>query len=87
METWIQGKKLKSCLICRETRIAPGFTTIFLERDNIKLSIDSIPANICSSCGEAYIEEKVAARLLKIAENSFTMGLTGESLMFSMFGN
>jgi YgiT-type zinc finger domain-containing protein len=75
---------LKHCLICRQAQLAPGFATVSLKREDINLSIGSIPANICSSCGEAYLEELVARRLLIIAENSIRMGFTGEPLQFSM---
>lgn len=71
------------CLICRRGYPVSGFTTVTLDRKEIKLSIRSVPAHVCSICGEAYIDEKVAIRLLQIAERTVQAGLSGESETYS----
>ena len=45
-----------------------GLTSITLERDEIKLVVNHVPACVCRVCGEAYVNEDVAVRLLERAE-------------------
>ena len=56
------------CPICRYGDIAPGFTTVTLERDGRALIFERVPAGVCRACGEAFADEEVTARLLADAE-------------------
>ena len=56
------------CLICRQAEILDGLTSVKLQRGEIYLVINNVPALVCPSCGEAYVEEEVAIRLLQRAE-------------------
>ena len=62
------------CLICRQAETVDGFTSVTLERDEIKLVVNSVPARVCPSCGEAYVVEDVAVRLLERAEQMIEAG-------------
>ena len=64
-----------NCLICRQAETVNGFTAITLERDEFKLVINNVPAQICPNCGEAIVDEDVALRLLSMAEDVFEQGL------------
>jgi YgiT-type zinc finger domain-containing protein len=63
------------CLICRQSDIVDGFTSITLEREEFRLLINHVPAHICPSCGEAIVDEDVAIQLISEAENSFEQGM------------
>ena len=63
------------CLICRQAEIIDGFTSVAFERGEIRFEVRSVPAYLCPSCGEAYVDETVAERLLKSGDE---MLLTGE---------
>ena len=56
------------CLICRQAEMLDGFTSVRFERGEMHLVINNVPARICPSCGEGYLEEEVAIRLLQRAE-------------------
>ena len=56
------------CLVCRRAETADGITAVQFERGELKLVVKNVPAHVCPSCGEAYLEEDVAARLLSQAE-------------------
>ena len=56
-----------NCLICRQAELASGLTSVPLERDEMKYMINHVPARLCPSCGEAYLEEQVAETLLQQA--------------------
>lgn len=64
-----------TCLICRQAQIRNGFMLVHLQRGEIHLRIRNVPALVCLSCGEAYLEEEVAVRLLNSAEDSFKAGM------------
>jgi YgiT-type zinc finger domain-containing protein len=63
------------CLICRKAETVDGFTSVTFERGEMRLIANSVPARICPSCGDAYVEEAVAVRLLLDAE---AMSAAGE---------
>ena len=56
------------CVICKHGETEPGTTTVTLERDKLTLVFKTVPAQICSNCGEAYVDEEVTRRLLEMAE-------------------
>ena len=64
-----------NCLICRQAEIVDGLTSVTFERDEMRLVVKDVPARICPSCGEAYVEEDVAVQLLREAED---MSMVGE---------
>ena len=64
-----------NCLICRQAEIVHGFTSITFEREEFRLLIHHVPAQICPNCGEAIVDEDVAVRLLSIAENAIHEGM------------
>jgi YgiT-type zinc finger domain-containing protein len=55
------------CLICRQSETVDGFTSVLFERGEFRLVVKNVPAWICPGCGEAYVVEDVAARLLRDA--------------------
>ncbi|RPI92209.1 MAG: type II toxin-antitoxin system MqsA family antitoxin [Chloroflexi bacterium] len=68
------------CLICRQSEVVDSRTSMSFQRGEIHLVINNVPARACQSCGEAYVEEEVAARLLHIANEMSRAGMsTGAS--------
>ena len=62
------------CLICRMAETVDGLTTVHFERGEMRLVVNHVPARICPSCGEAYVEEDVAVKLLEEAEEMSAAG-------------
>jgi YgiT-type zinc finger domain-containing protein len=62
------------CLICRQAEMVNGFTSVTLERDEIKLTMKNVPAILCPNCGDACVEEEVVVRLLDTAERAVEAG-------------
>lgn len=58
------------CPICRQGETAPGITTVTLNRDEAAVVVRGAPADVCDDCGEYYLSEEVAARVLSLAENA-----------------
>lgn len=63
------------CVICQHGETAPGTTTVTLEQDGAAVVIRGVPARICQTCGEEYVDEDVADRLLKIVKEAAQAGV------------
>jgi YgiT-type zinc finger domain-containing protein len=63
------------CLICRRAEIITGLSSVSFERGELHLVTNNVPARICPSCGEVYVDEVVTIQLLHDAEE---MSRTGE---------
>lgn len=63
------------CLICRQAEIVDGLTSVIFERGEMRLVVNSVPARVCPSCGEAYVDEEVAVRLLRDAKEMSRAGM------------
>ena len=70
------------CLICRQAEIVDGLTSVTFERGETKLGVNKVPARVCPSCGEAYVDEEVAVRLLQDAEEISRAGMLDVILEF-----
>jgi YgiT-type zinc finger domain-containing protein len=62
------------CLVCRTAETADGFTVVRFERGEFRLTVKGVPARLCPSCGESYLEEATADQLLSLARQSFRDG-------------
>ncbi len=63
------------CLICRQAELVNGVASVTLERAEIKLTANNVPALICPSCGDACVSEDVAVWLLSSAERAVETGV------------
>jgi YgiT-type zinc finger domain-containing protein len=70
------------CLICRQAKTVDGLTSVRLERDEMRLVFNSVPARVCPSCREAYVDEDVVVRLLQDAEAMSKAGMLNLTLEF-----
>jgi len=63
------------CLICRQAEIIDGLTSVNFEHGEMHLTINNVPARVCPSCREAYVEEDIASQLLRIATEMSEAGV------------
>jgi YgiT-type zinc finger domain-containing protein len=63
------------CLICRQTEIVGGLTSVNFERGEFRLVVNNVPARGCPSCGETYVDDEIAEKLLRDAEEMLQTGL------------
>lgn len=66
------------CLICRQATVVEDSTSVEFERCEIHLTVNNVPARVCPSCGEAFVDELVARRLLLGAEQIYRAGMLEE---------
>ena len=70
------------CLICRQAETVDRLTSVTFERDEMRLVVNHVPARVCPSCGEAYVNEDVAVRLLREAEEMSAAGVMDEVIEY-----
>lgn len=63
------------CAICHQAEPQPGTTTVTLERGGTTLVVKGVPALVCPNCGEDYVSEEVAARVIESAERAASEGV------------
>ena len=63
------------CLICRKAEAVDGLTSISFELGEMSLVVNGVPARVCPGCGEAYVHEVVAVRLLREAKKISEAGI------------
>ena len=56
------------CIICRQAEIIDGRLSVNFERGEMNFAINNVPVEICSGCGEAYVDEEVAVRNIELFE-------------------
>jgi YgiT-type zinc finger domain-containing protein len=63
------------CVICQYGETEPGTTTVALTRDETTVVICDVPALICTTCGEEYVDAVTGKRLSQIAERAVDEGV------------
>jgi YgiT-type zinc finger domain-containing protein len=51
------------CIVCKHGETEPGVTTTSVDRGGHVIVIRSIPAEVCSTCGEEYLSAEVMKAL------------------------
>lgn len=71
------------CVICKLGETKPGLATVTLEREGTVVVIKSVPAEVCQDCGEYYLDEPIAARVMKLAEEAVRRNAEVEIISFA----
>ena len=71
------------CVVCKQAETRPGTATVTLERDGLTVVFKGVPAQVCPNCGEDYVEQVIADRLLKEAEQAARNGTQVEVRQFA----
>jgi YgiT-type zinc finger domain-containing protein len=62
------------CSVCGREQTRSGTVSVTLELSGGQLEIRNVPAEVCPACGEEHVEDRVAVRLLKLAEDAGRSG-------------
>ena len=63
------------CVTCKHGETRRGTATVTLTRDGTTLIIKNVPAEVCATCGEEYVDEATTTRLMKVAEEAARAGV------------
>ena len=66
------------CTVCKHGTLAPGRTTVTIERESTVMVVRDVPADICDTCGEDYISSPVASQLEGLADSARGAGVQFE---------
>ena len=72
-----------SCQICRHGELSPGKTIVTLQQGDTTVILKGVPAEICDDCGEYYLSDDIADRVLALAEQAVQKGAEVEILRFA----
>ncbi|MGH2480530.1 MAG: type II toxin-antitoxin system MqsA family antitoxin [Ktedonobacteraceae bacterium] len=64
-----------NCVMCKHGETQVGTTTMTLERDETTVVFKNVPAEICQTCGEAYVDAATTKHLLHIVEDAAKAGV------------
>ena len=67
-----------TCVICKIGETRPGQATVTLERPPTTLVIHGVPAEVCTNCGEEYVDAQTSARVLALLEQAALGGVQVE---------
>lgn len=71
------------CVICKQGETGPGQATVTLQRGESTIIFKQVPAEVCGNCGEYYLSQDIAERLLSRAEEAVKNGAEVEILRFA----
>ena len=72
-----------TCVICKHGETRPGRVTVSLQRGETTVIVKDVPADVCENCGEYYLSEVVAKRVLEHGERAVASGAEVEVLRFA----
>ena len=63
------------CVMCKQGETQPGTTTMTLEHGATTVVFKNVPAEVCQTCGEAYLDAATTRHLLHIVEEAARVGV------------
>jgi YgiT-type zinc finger domain-containing protein len=66
------------CSICKHGQTTAASVTVTLERDGVTVVFRNVPAQVCDTCGEQYVDEQTTGRLLAQATEAARAGVQVE---------
>ena len=63
------------CVLCKQGNTRPGTTSLTLEQGSLTLVVKHVPAEVCQTCGEAYINGAITEEMQVLAEEKSASGV------------
>lgn len=67
-----------TCLACKHGTLKPGHSTVTVERGSTTIVIQGVPADVCDTCGEDYLEASIATGLEEVLRRAALAGVRFE---------
>ena len=71
------------CVLCKHGSTQRGETTVALTRGDTTVVIKGVPAEVCETCGEPYLDEDTTGWVLDRAEQAVRNGAEVEIVRFA----
>ena len=62
------------CVVCKNGETKKGTTTVTFDRYGSTLVVKEVPAQVCTNCGEDYVDGTVTREILSLAERNRKTG-------------
>ena len=66
------------CLACKNGTLKPGRTTVTVERAGTTIVVHNVPADVCETCGEDYLDAAIASSLETFLQEAARSGVRFE---------
>ena len=63
------------CVVCKYGETQEGTTTVTLTKKETVVVVKRVPAQVCSTCGEEYVDQETAAHLSAIMDSATKDGV------------
>lgn len=73
---------MKTCPLCRGS-VAQGFSTFTVDLGTGVVVVRDVPAQVCSQCGEEWLDDSTALKLENIVESARKKHVTVEVARWS----
>lgn len=70
-----EGTREAQCPMCPAGVLRDGTTTLTMERGETTIVFKNVPADVCDSCGEAFVSEDVSEEVYQQAEAAVEAGV------------
>lgn len=61
--------------MCPTGTLEEGTTTVTMEREGATIVFKAVPADVCNTCGEAFLDEDVSERVSREAQAAVEAGV------------
>ena len=63
------------CIICKKGNTQPGKVTFTVDKGSTVVVIRDVPAQVCSTCGEEYIDAATMKDIEKLVDSAQKAGM------------
>ena len=63
------------CIVCKTGTVSSGTTTLSIDNGTTVVVIRNVPAQICSNCGEEYIDADTMKEIETLVDSAQKAGL------------
>ena len=63
------------CIACKNGSTKPGTVTVTVDKQTTVVVIRDVPAEVCSTCGEEYIDADTMKELEKLVQSAQKAGM------------
>ena len=64
-----------TCIVCKKGSTQPGKVTVTIDKGVTVVVVREVPAQVCSTCGEEYIDAETMREIEKLVTSAQIAGL------------
>ncbi len=64
-----------NCIVCKNGTTTKGKVTVSVDKNDMVVVIRDVPAQVCTNCGEEYIDARTMKDLEKLVQSAKDAGM------------